>query len=395
MKEQVLRILSMVQEGRLSPEDAYELMDAFVNFEENAAGEKQAETETAKSENGAAQEPFRKFVDSIEKMTKEAIQSVDWGQVATKVRTATKRGAETLKESVEHISRGEFKFPWLGPSEEKTVELPLSITAGKTLRLERTNGNVKVLGGYDLGKVIVTAKVRGRDREDARKRAETWTPVIEENEGSVVLRQSADVLEEHVEVQIPTGTPLDIRIESGDVRIKDTRSSLRLEAKSGDIDAEDLTGSVEITSYAGEVKLRNVEASLCEIENKSGDVRLSQVRGNMSIRSASGDIQARDVAGNAVSIESVSGDIDMDFAEPISGAVNVRTVSGDVLLDIASGSNCRVSLSSLNGSVSSRVDLSDEKQAEERITGMLGTGEGALDASAVSGDVRLAWREHG
>jgi DUF4097 and DUF4098 domain-containing protein YvlB len=80
--------------------------------------------------------------------------------------------------------------------------------------------------------------------------------------------------------------------------------------------------------------------------------------------------------------------------DPVDGSVNLRTVSGDVLIDLASGSNARVMLASLSGSVSSRINLDDEQRTEERITGKIGTGNGTVDASAVSGDVRLSWREH-
>ena len=391
MKDQVIRILKMVQEGRLSPEDAYDLMDAFTNFE---ASENAHATPPPPPSSGTSEEPFRKFIDSVEKMTKEAVGSVDWSKVAEQVKVATKKGVVGLRESVDQISKGDFKFPWFGPSETKTVELPLNIAPGKTLKLERTNGDVRVKGGYSEAKLIATAKVRGKDKDDARIKADAWTPVVEENDGSVTIRQSADSMEEDIEVQVPSGVNLDIRIESGDVETKETGGSLRLEAKSGDVDVKDFTGSVEIVSFAGDVELRNTDASLIEIENKSGDVSLQNVKGNLVVRSASGDIQGKDIVGNAISVETVSGDIDLDVAESISGALNVRTVSGDILLDIASGSNCRVSLSSLNGTVASRIDLSDEKQTEERITGTIGSGDGSIDASAVSGDIRLSWREH-
>ncbi|MBA3727370.1 MAG: DUF4097 family beta strand repeat protein, partial [Armatimonadetes bacterium] len=344
MKDQVLRILRMVQEGRLSPEDAFDLMDAFTNFDHDQAATPPPPPPGAK-EKPKQEEPFRKFVDSIEKMTKEAIGGVDWSSVATQVRSATKKGVDTLRDSVDHLSKGNYKFPWFGPYETKTVELPLSISPGKTIRLERTSGDVKVLGGFSEPKLIATAKLRGTDKDDAHNKAEAWTPVIEENDGSVTIRQSADALEEDLELQVPSGIDLDIRIQSGDVKVRDTKGSLRLDAKSGDIEAQDLTGSVEIISYAGDVQIRQSDASLIEVENKSGDVALINTKGNIVIRSASGDVRCKEVSAAAISVESVSGDIDLDVAEPIAGALNARTVSGDILIDIASGSNCRVSLS--------------------------------------------------
>ncbi|MDQ2986837.1 MAG: hypothetical protein M3R13_08985, partial [Armatimonadota bacterium] len=189
MKEQVLRIIRMVEEGRISPEDAYDLMDAFIDFEASEASNGATTSSTPPPPPpppGRSDEPFKKFVDSVEKMTKETIGGVDWNKVAGQVKTATKKGVEQLRESVDQISKGEFKMPWFGPSETRTVELPLQIEAGKTLRLERTHGDVKIIGGEAVGSLRATVTVRGKDREDAAEKAEQWTPVIEESSSGLV-----------------------------------------------------------------------------------------------------------------------------------------------------------------------------------------------------------------
>jgi hypothetical protein len=393
VKEQVLRILKMVQEGRVSPEDAYDLMDAFVSFEASAEFTAPPPPPNGSKE-GADEEPFRKFVDSMEKMTKDAFGSVDWGKVAEQVRAATKKGVVAVRESVDQMSKGGFRFVWFGPCDTKDVHLPIAIKPGMTLKLEQRSGDIKVLGGYESGLFKAVAKIRGKDKDDAHERASAWTPILEESEGAIVWRQGEDADEVDLEVQVPTGVNVDIRVESGDVKTKDTHGTLRLEAKAGDVDAQGLEGTVEISSFAGDVSVRNASGPSIQVENKSGDVSLSKVSGALTVRSASGDVSCREISGSAVSIETVSGDVDLDLAEPVTGALNVRTVSGDVLIDLPDGSDCQVSLSSLNGSVGSRIELSDEKRTEERITGRIGAGAGSLDASAVSGDVRLSWREH-
>jgi DUF4097 and DUF4098 domain-containing protein YvlB len=387
----------MVEEGKVSPDDAYDLMDAFIDFEtsETANGASAgAPPPPPGEEKKAAEEPFKKFVDSFEKLTKETIGGVDWTKVASQVKTATKKGVEQLRESVDQISKGDFKMPWFGPSETRTVELPLHIETGKTLRLERTNGDIKIIGGEPVGSLRATVTVRGSDREDAQTKAEQWTPVIEENGNGLVLKQAENSLEEDLEIYVPKGVNLDIRIQHGDVSIRDTHGTLRVDSRSGDLDAADLTGSVEVISMAGDVRVRNAHDARVDIENKSGDILLHNIDGSISVRSSNGDVRLKDVAGSSIGVETVSGDVDLDMKEPVDGNVNLRTVSGDVLIDLASGSNARVMLASLSGSVSSRINLDDEQRTEERITGKVGTGEGTVDASAVSGDVRLSWREH-
>lgn len=402
MKEQVLRILRMVEEGRVSPEDAYDLMDAFVDFEQAEAPAGRADAAEGGSStpppppppHHGGEEPFKKFVDSVEKLTKETIGGVDWSKVADQVKTATKKGVNQLRESVDQISKGEFSMPWFGPSETRTVELPLHIEPGKTLRLERTHGDVKIIGGEAVGSLRATVTVRGSNREDAAARAEQWTPVIEESASGLVLRQASESMEEDLELRIPSGVNLDVRIEHGDLDARGTKGSIRVDSRSGDIDMSDFEGSVEVISASGDAKIRNVRDGRVDIENKSGDIILSNVDGSIGVRSSNGDVRLKDVAGSSMSVETVSGDIDIEMREATDGTLNLRTVSGDILIDLAGGSNARVMLASLSGSVSSRIELEDEQRTQERITGKIGTGDGTIDASAVSGDVRLSWRDH-
>ncbi|MCH8273521.1 MAG: DUF4097 family beta strand repeat protein [Armatimonadetes bacterium] len=397
MKEQVLRILKMVEEGRLSPGDALELIDAFMNFETAEADETEAEgrEDAPQAEQKAAgkkaEDPFRRLLDSIEQLTKDAVKSVNWTDVAGQVRQAAERGVETLRGSVEQISKGEFK--WFGPRETATVELPLKVEAGNTLRLEVTNGDVKVTGGAAEGKLTAKATLRGKSRDDVMEKAKSWTPVIEEHDGSVTLKQSPDAVEEDLEIEVPAGVHLDIRAERGDIRIERTEAGVRLTARAGDVVVDGVKGTVEIESQAGDVKLSRAEGGAIEIENKSGDIWLSDVSGTIQVRSANGDVRGKELAGKTISVETVNGDVDLDLKEPVDGTLNVRTVSGDVLLDLASGSNCRVSLSSLSGSVRSSMPLEDEKVSQERVTGRLGKGEGTLDVSAVSGNISLSLRD--
>jgi DUF4097 and DUF4098 domain-containing protein YvlB len=97
--------------------------------------------------------------------------------------------------------------------------------------------------------------------------------------------------------------------------------------------------------------------------------------------------------GKVIAIESVSGDVTADIDVPITGSVNIRTVSGDAMIGLCDGSDARVSLSTLRGVVTCAVELEDEAKADQRITGRLGAGSGALDVSAVTGNITVEIRD--
>lgn len=391
----------MVQDGRLSPDDACELMSAFINFdgepEPTNAGKQDAQTEAPSDDAGDPKgrvDPMRRLMDSIEKMTKEGVDSVDWKEVAASVKSAAMRGVDTLRTSVEQISKGEFKVFWAGLDHEATVGLPLHIESGKTLRLDWKSGDIEIHGGHEIGSLTATAKLTAKSKEEAAQKAEHWTPVIEEHEGSVTLRQSPDATVEDLVLKVPAGIAIDIRTESGDIATTGTAGSLRVSALSGNVSASGLSGQVEVNTASSKVTIADVENGNLEIEVKSGDVHMTNVRGNIKVRSASGRISGKELAGRSISIETVNGEVDLDVSEPLDGALSVRTVNGDVVVDLAGGSNCRVALSSLSGEARCNFELDDEKRTKDRITGKIGDGSGTLDVSAVKGDVSLGLRDH-
>ena len=403
MKDQVVRILRMVQEGRLSPEDAFDLMDAFIDFEGSTreaprdSGDKEGaaqseRVEGAKSEDvdGKA-ESFRTLLDMIEKVRREISESIHWHDVAEQVRDAAQKGVKTLKGTVERIGKGGLH--WFGPLETKTIEMPLRIRPGVTLKVERFHGDVRVVGGSAETKLTATATVRGSTQEDARRKASDWTPVVEEAEECVSLKQSPGTLSEDVEICVPAGVVVEIKADSGDVTVKETMASVSITALAGDVVVQRAKGRVEVHSHAGDVNLARVEGGDVEIENRAGDVSLHEVSGNVKIRSAAGNVKATEMKPTTANIETVSGHVMVDIAEPISTDVVIRSVSGDILVDVDARSDCRVALSSVSGSVNTSISLQALAHSRERITGRMGEGTGSVEVSTVSGAVNLHPRD--
>ncbi|MCW5946869.1 MAG: DUF4097 family beta strand repeat protein [Fimbriimonadales bacterium] len=399
MKDQVMRILRMVQDGRLSPDDAYELMAAFVNFDSGAGQETDQVHEPTvdqpeQSASKSTDDPFKKLMDSVEKMTKEGIDSVNWKEVASSVKSAAMRGVDTLRTNVEQMTKGDFRVFWSSNKADKTVELPLHVGPDNALRVEWKHGDIKVRGGHSIGSMKSTATFRGKSTDEASAKADAWTPIVEENDGNITLKQSSDADSEDLELYLPEGVSLDVRAECGDIDIDGTKGPIRITTIKGDISVKEVAGSVEINSASADVSLAKVENGSVEIEVKQGDISLANVAGTIKIRSASGDVKGKEISGRSLSVETVDGEVDIDFSEALDGALSIRTVSGDVLIDLAGGSNCRVALSSLSGSARCDFELEDEKRTKERITGRIGNGDGTLDVSTVKGQVSLSLRDH-
>lgn len=398
MKDEVQRISKLVAEGRLSPEDAADLIDAFYaseraeGYEQNSNGANHADgtPPPPPPPHGANRDPFRSFVEAVEKMTKEGVESVNWQEVAHQARHNAKRGVDALKTSLEELSKGKVHFGWLFNQETREVTLPLTVSEGKLLKIDNPCGDVKVVGGFDTGSVTARARFKAATLEEARNKARDYTLIVEESEHGVQIRQpDVSGLSVDVEVQLAGTGSVEVRSESGDVEIMDTKGGARISSRSGEVKLRGLIGVVELNSDSGDVQLEDIVTTSATIENKSGDLTARRVRGNLSARSASGDILVLDGSGKIVSLETVSGRVQLSVDEPVSGTVNVRTVSGHVAVAVPDQSDCRVSLSTLRGTVASNLEMADEARSDTRLTGRLGDGNGTLDVSAVTGDIVL------
>ena len=399
MRDEVKRILQMVKDGKLSPEDAAELIDAFEAGSAVDAGtttkttEPEAEQASTTTESTGDKDPFKSFVEALEKISKEASGSVNWQEVGKHVQEGARKGVEALKTGIDQVAKGKVAFPWGSIQETREVTLPLTIAAGKTLKVDNACGDIKIVGGFEKGSATARARFRGTP-EDAKVKADAYTLIIEESEHMVLIRQPDVVgISVDVEIQMPGKGPVEVRSTSGNVQVMDTGAGLRVDGVSGNITIKGLNGPVEISATSGNIQIEDVTTPSMALENKAGNVILKKIKGNINARTSAGNVALEDCAGKTVSIESVSGDVSVDISEPVNGTVNLRTVSGNAKVAMDSG-DCRVSLSTLRGAVNCDLQLQDEARTAQRVTGKLGDGTGTLDVSAVTGNVSVALRDH-
>jgi DUF4097 and DUF4098 domain-containing protein YvlB len=397
-REEVKRILQMVKDGKLSPEDAAELIEAFEAGEAADAGTTSTKDEGTKPPSESAEDsfkdPFKSFVETIERISKEASGSVNWQDVGKHVQEGARKGVEALKAGIDQVAKGKVAFPWGGIQETREVTLPLSIPSGKTLKVDNACGDVRIVGGFENGTATAHARFRAGTTDDAKAKADSYTLIIEESEHMVLIRQpDVSGLSVDVEIQMPGKGAVEVRCTSGNVQVMDTGGPLRIDGVSGNIQAKGLNGPIEISATSGNVMIEDVTTPSMTLENKAGNVTLKKIKGNVNARTSAGNIMLDGFSGKTVSIESVSGDVSVDLAEPVTGAVNLRTVSGNAKVAMDTG-DCRVSLSTLRGAVQCDVPLTDENRTAQRVTGKVGDGSGTLDVSAVTGNVSVTLRDH-
>ena len=400
MKEEITRINKLVAEGRLTPEEAADLIEAIANRQTQTGGASQSGTNSAGPSAGNASEsntnqrpkdPIKGVFDFLDRLAKDGKDSVDWDEVSVKAKETARRGVEVLRQGIDDISKGKINIDWLTTSEKKEIEFDLPDLQGKLLRIDNPSGSVKIIGGSDEATVTATAHFRGSSPEDAQAKAANFTLASEISDHVVLIRhpELPGVMLDLV-INVPVGTPVELKLEAGDATVKDTLSSVRLISRSGSVNLSGLDGTIEITSDGGSVEIASSRTPSLMLEHKSGNVTFRHIEGNINARTASGDLTVVGSTGKVISLESVSGDVEVHTTGIVDGTLNIRTVSGDARVFGNALMNARVALSTLRGTVKNSINLDQEIATEQRVTGRLGDGQGLIDVSAVTGDITFS-----
>ena len=391
MREDIARIMRLVKEGKLSPDDAAELLDAMQSpaYEEEAVGAGGPPPPPPPPPNPPS---FSGFFEAIEKVGKDVTKGINWNEVGEQLRKGVHQGAEAVKKAAQDLKDGKFGF---FESETRRVEQPLTVSAGKTLRVETNSGDIKVVcDPTSTGAVVATAQFRGDNREVLKKRAEDYNLVVEESDHFVLIRQPDQVgLSVDFAITLPESVPVEVRSTSGDTHISGAKGASKIKATSGDIVASGLEGSLEVETASGDIRIEESKLSLLSVENKSGDVKLRHVHAATTVRTASGDVKLEHCGGASLSVDGVSGDIRVNLDEPLSGAANLRTVNGLISMEVPGNSDFRLQASALRGEVVCTLPLEDEVREDRRVTGRMGAGTATVDISTVNGDIHVRLAE--
>lgn len=130
-----------------------------------------------------------------------------------------------------------------------------------------------------------------------------------------------------LEILVPEGVPIRVRVGVGDLEAAGVRAALDLDGTSGTVTARDIRGDTRI-------------------DTGSGSVEATTVRGDLNVDTGSGDVRARDVEGGTLHIDTGSGSATADgvrvhelYIDTGSGEVDVTEATVDESkIDTGSGS---------------------------------------------------------
>lgn len=406
-RETLTRILSLMQQGTVTLEEAVELIEALYEVSPTSEPNPSPAESVAEEANGSTN-PVRGLFDQILRAAEEAVRatgqavrSVNWQQIGRSVREQTQRSLDELRKTLQELEQADWSLGRWGKYEADLHQtMDIAIDGGQSLSINLPAGDLHIIGGFDGGRVEAAIRLRGANPQAVEQAKAHYSLTVEQTEEGIRirapeldgdLRQKVDMT-----LRIPRQVNLQVRLErKGDIEVEKIDGSLDLRTPHGDIHLRHIRGSATLETVHGDVHITDLQGERVAITTVNGDTYLHDLRvDTLTLQATNGDAETERLAARQLTIETVRGDIAVDLLEPIRGEVHLTTVNGDITVEVPDGNDCRVRMQTTAGEIECGLECRQVEVERHRYTGIAGDGTGILALETVHGDLRVQLRAH-
>lgn len=414
MDENMMRVLEMLQEGKISAQEAEMLLAALRGESSSAAGKTEPEAKEEKTRFGGIDfeklRPPKIDFDNWGEKISQAVNRVQpdkiFKRVQAELRTATRAGAHwgnTVSSRVRHWADGATDRPKNIadlPEYNEEHEQEFHLDAGAKVFVENPLGNVKIVGVEEgSASVHVTKAAWSARAEEAKAEAGRMEIQMHGTDARLDIKVSAaDMFHEGVVdlvLRVPRGLS-NVRVSTrfGDIEVSGVDGLVEGVTSSGGLHMHDLSGDARGETANGNLSLERISGA-ATVATQSGDISAVQIRRGLIANTASGDVSAKEVEGGRVECKSVSGDAAVEKVGTESPVeITVESISGDVSLKEAAGG---IGLKAVSGSISAEA-LAPTRLQAQTVSGdvtlqLKEAFNSTLQVNTVSGDVTVALPE--
>jgi DUF4097 and DUF4098 domain-containing protein YvlB len=404
-QETLLRILNLMQQGMVTPEEAVDLIDAIY---EPAQSAPPPESATSQANGNGSTNPARGLLDQILRTVEEtvratgqAVRSVNWQQIGQSVREQTQRGLDELRKTLDELEKGDWSLGRWGKYETDLQQtMDFAIEGGQSLSIDLPAGDIHLTGGFDGGRVEADIRLRGASQQSVEQAKQRYSLTIEQTDTGV--RITAPELEGdlrqkvNLRLRVPRQVNLRIRLEhKGDLEIEKVNGTVDLRTPHGDITLRHIRGSATLETINGDLAIHDLQGERVAITAVNGDASLRDLQVDTArIHLTNGDLETERIVARNFTVETVRGDIRLDLTTPVQGEVRLTTVKGDISVHLPDGNDCQVQMHTSAGDLECALECRAVDAGRGYYTGVAGDGTGTLALETVHGDVRVALRPH-
>lgn len=372
MSQETLRILKMLEEGKLSSQEANRLLLALnEDSREKEAG-------------------FRPRGPRPDHLAAHIIRDINPGLIAAQAMATVKDSLKGLEDLEDFDLRLKGR---VSAEDQQTLELPAQGLTAVSLSQPRSDISVK---GTEGDRVTVNAdlEVWADDQAEAGERLKSLKLTSDIEDGVLKIKLDGPPWTKKrwtradFEISLPRGLKLELATANGDMEVAGMTGGMVLNTASGDLNIRDCSGQIEVSSASGDIEAADCHEADIRIKTASGDVSV-RARGRLVCSTVSGDIQAELAGAPELEIRTVSGDQTLKLEMSPEGRASLASVSGDIGLELEGQPSVSLEVSTLSGDIDCARELQEYRKSNRSLSGRLGQGQGRLEIKTTSGDINI------
>ena len=348
MKEERMKVLEMIQDGKITAEDAVKLLDALGDTAEEPQGQGEGRQrrrngsrqrqrrrrrsggadvhvevqkrireaqETLREAMPRARRAVREAMPDVNRIVREATRSIpDVGEI---VQEAMQTASEAVSQWVEDSDR---KHP------EKAVRqfvetTPIQVSDRLSVRTPRGHVTSKI---WDRHEVQIDAKISvwGTDEEAVQAFAEQIDIQIRRESGAVQVRSNVPKREKgdsirsvriDFELRHPEKVDLDVRASRGNITLPKIDGAATLNNNRGKTIFEGASGNIRVKQNRGDIAVQHAGGDFIANNNR-GSINVGQVGGRVVAKNNRGTTRLKNIAG-ATTVQTNRGAIEIENPE--------------------------------------------------------------------------------
>ncbi len=212
-------------------------------------------------------------------------------------------------------------------------------------------------------------------------------------------------------IEVPTGSTIEFKGVNSNVSLSGITGGSKISTVNGKIAAAKLENQVQLSTVNGEIgskdnsgkiELSSVNGEIIDV-GSAGRLDYSVVNGKIKARTSAEEVSVSTVNGDAelkmtgtqrLKLSTVNGEIEAELANSVNPRISGSSVSGDIELKLDSNISARVDITaSAGGSIKNKLSNDKANKAKygpaRSLQFTLGSGDGSIELSTVSGDVEL------
>lgn len=208
---------------------------------------------------------------------------------------------------------------------ERSVEMPLSISAGQKLVVYTDVGSIKVSGG-NVQQTGIKAKITGRADtiEKAQTVAEAVKIIVEDNNNNILIKIDKPAMtksnwyEVDYTIDVPEDIGLEYKTDVGSATVSNIKGDILISCDVGSITCENVRGKMNLNADVG-----NISVAYAEDTNGQVNAELSVDVGSIHFKGPKNISAKLDVSTDVGSIHS-------DLPITVQGNVCKKSLNGTV-----------------------------------------------------------------